>query len=253
LVILIGSWQIINVVAAAAQLWSWNRERTLYQDIARGSQFPPVIWWIAKLRRKERTPISRQTRRVIFIVIRGFQLAIVAYGIITIEGTVTANGIESSENQWGFGQIAALVNLLGTAGLVSYRLLRSLALLGLPKMYVAESADSDSRFFGQILLPFWIVVSVCCMLSVGWKLFMMVDLNWCFEFVLEKLNPDSFLGWVGAVFVFGAAIVADWMTFAGLAVLAFLTLYTVMFLGAGIHWVAIRLRSTKTLKTHSDL
>jgi hypothetical protein len=66
---------------------------------------------------------------VTFSVIRVLQLAIVQYGIITIERTVAANGIESSENQWGFGQIAAMVNLLGTAGVVTYRRLQSFVLV----------------------------------------------------------------------------------------------------------------------------
>jgi hypothetical protein len=126
LVILVGTWQIIGAVATAARLWMWNHEKTLSRDIARGSQFPPVIWWMAKLRRKERIPISRRTRRVTFITTRIAQLALVVYGIIAIESTVAANGLESSENQWGFGQITAMVNLIGMAVVVPFRLLRLL-------------------------------------------------------------------------------------------------------------------------------
>jgi hypothetical protein len=129
LVILMGIWQIVGAVATAARLWMWNHGNTLPPDIARGSQFHPILWWMAKLRRTERTLVPRQIRWVIFIGIRFYQLGIVGYGIITVEHTVAVNGIESSENQWGFGQIAAMVNLLGTAGFVSYRLLRSFVLL----------------------------------------------------------------------------------------------------------------------------
>jgi hypothetical protein len=129
-VILWGTWQIISAVATAARIWMWNHEKSLPKDIVRGSQFHPVIWWMAKLRRRERVLLPRQSRWMTCIVVRLFQLAVVEYGIITVERTVAANaGIESSEHQWQFGQIAAMVNLLATAVLVSYRLLRSFSLL----------------------------------------------------------------------------------------------------------------------------
>jgi hypothetical protein len=80
-----------------------------------GANSTSVIWWVAKLRRQEHIRLPRRTRRVTLTAIRALQLAVVEDGIITVERTVAANAIESSENQWGFGQIAAMVSLLGTA------------------------------------------------------------------------------------------------------------------------------------------
>ena len=73
--------------------------------------------------------MPRHFRRIAFNITRVFQLAVITYGIINVELTVSVNRLESSENQWEFGQIAAMVNLLGTALLVAYRLLRSLTQL----------------------------------------------------------------------------------------------------------------------------
>jgi len=129
--ILMGSWQIISALATAARLAIaiWDHEKTLPQDIARGSQFHPVFWWLEKRRRKEHVPLDPGTRWVVCIGIRVLQLAIVTYGIITVERTAAVNGIESSENHWGFGQIAAMFNLLGPAGLACYRVLHWFVLL----------------------------------------------------------------------------------------------------------------------------
>jgi hypothetical protein len=132
LVIVMGTWQVINVVVAAARLWMWLQQKASPLDIARGSQFPAVIWWIAKLHGKERTLLPQRFRWTAFVVTRFFQLAVVTYVILTVERTVVASGIQSFENQWGFGQIMPMVNLLATAILVSYRLLRFVLLVGFP-------------------------------------------------------------------------------------------------------------------------
>jgi hypothetical protein len=232
LVILMGIWQIVGAVATVARLWMWNHENTLLRDIARGSQFLPVLWWMAKLCRTEPILVPRRIRWVIFIGTRFFQLAIVGYGIINVEHTVAVNGIESSENEWGIGQIAAMVNLLGTAGLMSYRLLRSFVLLSSPNMYdVAESADSLVNENDGLFSFLGMVLTVVEIILVA------LSLDRWFPQNLSNLSPASFLGWV-ALWLVGI------LYSAAIIVAFFLNLVALYSISQG----ALLLRSTKNSK-----
>jgi hypothetical protein len=194
LVIVMGSFQLISVVAAAGRLWTWNNQKALPQDIARGCQLPAVIWWVAKLQGRDRIVLPQRVRWIAFLVARLFQLAIVAYVISTIERTVAVNGIQKSDNQWGFGQITLMVNLLAMAILVSYRLIRSVLLLRFhSKVHLSDGVDLRVED-DALVLPVFMFVFVPL-----WLLSIIVTVREFGTVLLGK--PESFLEWVGLIFV----------------------------------------------------
>jgi hypothetical protein len=129
-ILIMSCWQLIQVIASVGRLWRWYRDKALPQQVVRGRQFPALVWWYLtlKMRGWEEPLLDRKFWWIGFCITRLAQLFVVGYVIITVEWMLIVNGIQTSENQWEFGQIAAMANLLYMGAVVSYRILRAFVL-----------------------------------------------------------------------------------------------------------------------------
>jgi len=121
--VLVSIWNCLSMIADLARLWQLRPEDVTPKQWLIASQFHPVAWWIMRMFQSDSQRYVARFRLIQFYLTRLIQISIVIYVFRIVEGTVSVNELEKSEDGWGFTQIFALLNLLFTGIVVVYRIL----------------------------------------------------------------------------------------------------------------------------------